>query len=140
MSASDLVDDFLTEWHRIVAARDLDAVPNMLAEKVTLGAPPYWQKLEGRDLVGHLLGLIVHTIEGFTYHREWRNGTELALEFTGRIGKLDLQGVDLISLDESGRIRNLEVPMRPMNSVEALQKAIAPKMITYLQDHPPGPR
>ena len=97
MSASDLVDDFLTEWHRIVAARDLDAVPNMLAEKVTLGAPPYWQKLEGRDLVGHLLGLIVHTIEGFTYHREWRNGTELALEFTGRIGKLDLQGVDLIS-------------------------------------------
>jgi hypothetical protein len=63
-------DRFLPEWHRIVAERDVPALGAVLAPDVTLGAPPYWSKLAGRDLVQHLLGLIVHTVEGFTYQRE----------------------------------------------------------------------
>ena len=95
---------FLTEWHRIVAERDLDALHTVLADDVSIGAPPYWQRLEGHDLVHHLLGLIVHTIEGFTYHREWEQDGELALEFTGRVDGFDLQGIDLISLNDAGLI------------------------------------
>jgi hypothetical protein len=123
---------FLTEWHRIVAEKDLTALSDVLAEGITLGAPPYWNKLQGREVVGHLLGIIVETIEGFTYHREWWSGRELALEFTGRVGKLDVQGIDLISLDAEGRVCNLDVPMRPVNSVIALRERIAPQMAEYL--------
>ena len=35
-------DDFLAEWHRLVEERDLVALEKILAEDVTLGAPPYW--------------------------------------------------------------------------------------------------
>jgi hypothetical protein len=59
-------------------------------------------------------------------------GSELALEFRGRVGGLELQGIDLISLDASGRIRRLDVPMRPINAVSALRDAIAPRMAKYL--------
>ena len=79
-----------------------------------------------------LLGLIVQPLEGFTYHREWQDGSELALEFTGRVGDLELQGIDLISLDEHARIRNIDVLMRPINAVIALRETIAPRMATYL--------
>ena len=82
-------DPFLDDWHRFVAQRDLEALGGLLAEEVTIGAPPYWQKFQGHAVVHHLLGLILHTIEDFTYHREWRDGNELALEFTGQVGEHD---------------------------------------------------
>lgn len=123
---------FLDRWHRIVAEKDLAALHDVLAEGVTLGAPPYWKKLAGRPVVHHLLGLIVHTIEDFSYHREWVAGRELALEFRGRVGDAELQGVDLITLDDEGRIANLEVPMRPTNAVVALRERIAPRMAEWL--------
>jgi hypothetical protein len=84
--------------------------------------------------VQHLLGLILETIEGFTYHREWQDGAELALEFRGCVGEFELQGIDLISLDATGRIRRLDVLMRPANSVNALIEKIAPRMMKYLAE------
>lgn len=124
---------FLERWHQIVANRDLEGLREMLAEDVTLGAPPYWNKLDDRETVLHLLGLIVRTIQGFTYHREWVRGNELALEFRGSVDGLSLQGIDLITLDEDGRVRDLEVPMRPLNAVTALRERIAPQMMEYLR-------
>jgi hypothetical protein len=123
---------FLDRWHRIVAEKDPVALHDALAEGVTLGAPPYWNELAGRPMVHHLLGLIVQTIEGFSYGREWIAGRELALEFRGRVGDLELQGVDLITLDDDGRIAKLDVPMRPMNAVAALRDRIAPRIAEWL--------
>jgi hypothetical protein len=125
-------ETFLREWHDIVARRDLEALRHVLADEVMLGAPPYWTKLEGKPIVHHLLGIIIETIEGFTYHREWWTGPELALEFTGKVEELDLQGIDLISLDAEGRIRNLDVLMRPVNGVIRLQELVAPRMQAFL--------
>ena len=124
---------FLAEWHRIVRTRDVPALAALLAPDVEIGAPPYWDPLRGAALVQHLLGLILETIEGFTYHREWQQGGELALEFRGRVGGLELQGIDLITLDAAGRIRRLDVLMRPLNAVSALRDAIAPRMLEYLK-------
>jgi hypothetical protein len=129
---ADAGEKFLTEWHRVVAERDVAGLAPLLAEDVSMGAPPYWEKLRGRPLVQHLLGLIVHTIEGFTYYREWQQDGELALEFRGRVGDLDLQGIDLISLNEAGEIQNLDVLMRPVNGVIALREVIAPQMAEFL--------
>ncbi|UCE86848.1 MAG: nuclear transport factor 2 family protein [Deltaproteobacteria bacterium] len=131
-------DGFLAEWHRIVAERDKAALRQVLADDVTLGAPPYWTKLQGRELVQHLLGIIIETIEGFTYHREWCSGDEFALEFTGRVGERELQGIDLISVDASGKIRNLDVLMRPVNAVVALREIVAPRMAAFLEERGSG--
>ena len=129
---SDSAESFLTGWHRIVAEKDLAALETVLAEDVAIGAPPYWDKLRGRPLVHHLLGRIIHTVEDFSYRREWQDGNELALEFTGHVGELALQGIDLITLDETGVIRNLDVLMRPINAVTALREVIAPQMAEFL--------
>lgn len=137
---SDAFDGFLDAWHRIVAARDTAAIAPLLADDVSVGAPPYWNRLEGRDLVAHLLGLILETIDGFTYHREWRMGGELALEFTGQVDGLDLQGIDLISLvarPDGVRVQRLDVMIRPINAVSALRDTISPRMTAYLAERAP---
>ena len=123
---------FLERWHPIVRERDVPALATVLAPGIELGAPPYWERLRGAPVCHHLLGLILETIEGFRYHREWIDGRELALEFTGRVGELDLQGVDLITLDTEGHILRLDVVIRPVNSVNALIAAIAPQMAAFL--------
>jgi len=134
MGSSELASAFLTDWHRIVAERDLEGLREMLAEDVSIGAPPYWQRLEGRNLVHHLLGLIIQTIEAFAYHREWQQDGELALEFTGRVEGLDLQGIDLISLDSDGKITRLDVLIRPVNAVNALLGVITPQVAKFLAE------
>ena len=130
-------DEFLARWHRLVEARDLVALEQILADDVSMGAPPYWGKLNGRPLVHHLLGLIIRTIEDFSYHREWHDDSrgqgEIALEFHGRVGELKLQGIDLISLNERGELQNLDVVIRPMNALEALRDVIAPQMMEFLR-------
>lgn len=122
---------FLDEWHRVVAAKDLDGLAPLLAEQVSLGAPPYWPRFESREVVQHLLGVILTTIEDFTYHREWTEPQELALEFSGRVGEHELQGVDLISLDEAFAVTRLDVLMRPTGSVDALRDLVAPRMTEF---------
>jgi hypothetical protein len=130
---SDKAREFLDRWHAVVRSRDLEGLRDLLAENVRLGAPPYWDKLEGKDLIHHLLGVIVTTIDGFTYHREWVAGSELALEFCGRVGELELQGVDLITLDDEGRVRNLDALIRPLNTLTLLRDRVAPRMQAYLE-------
>jgi len=130
----DSADAFLTEWHRIVVERDLVALETVLAEDIAIGAPPYWEKLRGRPLVHYLLGRIVHTIEDFTYQREWQDENELALEFSGHVGDRQLQGIDLITLNERGVIQNLDVLMRPVDAVLSLREVIAPQMAAFLAE------
>ena len=57
---------FLDRWHRIVQARDLEALGDVLSPDVSIGAPPYWERFPGHALCQHLLGLILETVEDFT--------------------------------------------------------------------------
>ena len=128
---------FLADWHRLVERRDLVALEQILAEDVSIGAPPYFDPLQGRRLVHQLLGLIIATIEDFTYHREWHDDSrgqgEIALEFRGHVGELELQGIDLITLNDRGELQKLDVMIRPLNALEALRDIIAPQMMSFLQ-------
>jgi hypothetical protein len=125
-------EGFLDEWHRIVAEADKEALFGVLDPEVSMGAPPYWSPLEGRDIVHHLLGLVIDTIDEFTYHREWQSGGELALEFMGRVGDIELQGIDLISLNAANQIQRIDVLMRPYNGIGKLREVIAPQMANFL--------
>lgn len=129
--------EFLAKWHPVVKDRDLAGLETLLAPDVSMGAPPYWDRLRGRPLVHHLLGLIIHTIKDFSYQREWhddsRGNGEIALEFHGHVGELDLQGIDLISLNDRGEIQKLDVVIRPMNALAALRDVITPQMAVYLR-------
>jgi len=130
----DTPEHFLAEWHPMVADRDLDALHDLLAADVSLGVPPYWAKLSGREISHHLLGLIVHTIDDFTYHREWQTGNQIALEFKGSVDGLALQGIDLITLNEGCVVQDLEVLMRPLNAIEKLRDVITPQMTAFLAE------
>lgn len=78
----------------------------------------------GKRNVSALLGAVFSSIEDFSYKRRWVDDVEIALEFTGRIGDKQLQGIDLITLNQSGQIKKVDVLMRPLSGIEALREAV----------------
>ena len=52
------------------------------------------------------------------------SGSDYFLEFSCNIGQLNAAGVDMITLDDRGLIKNFEVVMRPYKSVGELRKAM----------------
>ena len=81
----------------------------------------------GADETCLLLGTVSEVFgSSFRYGRQWlgEHGHEWALEFTTEVGagsKKLLTGIDLVSLDEAGKIKEFTVLARPPNAVALLK-------------------
>ena len=114
----------IKEIQEVVAKGDKDAIGPLLADDVKFLPPTYWKTWTGRDAVAAVLGHVGQVFSDFRYRRVMGAGNDWALEFQCKVGELDAVGVDLITLDDSGRIATFEVVMRPHKSVGALRDAM----------------
>ena len=114
----------IKEIQEVVAKGDKDAIGPLLADDVKFLPPTYWKTWIGRDAVAAVLGHVGQVFSDFHYRRVMGEGNDWALEFQCKVGELDAVGVDLITLDDSGRIATFEVVMRPHKSVGALRDAM----------------
>ena len=110
----------LDRWHDIVANRDLIELRAMLAENVVFRSPYAWRPTQGREQAWLILSTALDVFQEFTYHRQWIDGDNWALEFSATVGDRSLKGMDLIRLDGDGRIIEFEVLVRPANGLQAL--------------------
>jgi len=110
----------LAEWHRMIASLDLSALPDLISESVRFRSPFVWKPYESKQATLAILRTVVTVFEDFKYVREFYSESGCVLEFSARIGDRSLLGVDLIEFDESGRIVDFEVMIRPANALQAL--------------------
>jgi len=108
----------------VVASGREEDIADLLAEDVRFLPPTYWKTWTGREAVAALLGHVGRVFTNFRYRRVMGDGDDWALEFQCNVGALDAVGVDLITLNDAGLIRDFEVVMRPLKSVEALRAAM----------------
>jgi hypothetical protein len=119
---------FLEQWHAAVATQNTAAMRTLLAPDVTFRSPVAHTPYRGQETVAFLLGNVVQVFQDFTYHREFIAGDSVTLEFSARVGDLDLKGVDVIKLDAAGRIADFEVMIRPASALMALGKEMAQRV------------
>lgn len=100
--------------------RDPRSFDDMVAEEVVLHTPRFWRPVTNRKWMMGILSMVPQAIEQFTYHRQWIDGDEVIMEFSGQIGEKKLQGIDIFTLNEAGRVKSLTVFIRPPNTLEAL--------------------
>ncbi len=110
----------VAKWHEIVAAKNIDGLGELLADDVRFHSPFVWKPKAGKQAAFAILSTVADVFEDFAYHREFFAGDTCALEFSAHIGGLALKGVDLIRFDETGKITELEVMIRPANALQAL--------------------
>ena len=112
-----------------VEAGDMDAGLALFADDATLDSPVAFKPFTGIEQVSVVLRAVFETFEDFHYTDEFENSDgKRALIFGARVGDKSVQGLDLLTTDESGRITNLTVMIRPMSGVIALAEAMAPKV------------
>ena len=110
-------------------AKDFDAAMALFADDATLDSPVAFKPFEGVGAVGVVLRAVGETLEDFRYTDELAGDEGVhTLIFEARVGDRSVQGLDLIRSDESGRITNLTVMVRPMSGLIALSEAMATKV------------
>lgn len=112
------------------AVIDGKAEPMALAEWIAVDAvfhsPVMHTPQAGKERVMHYLGaaFAMFADAGFTYRRDIIDGTSAALEFTARIDEIEINGVDLITLDDEGKIGEFTVMIRPLKAIEKVRETM----------------
>jgi hypothetical protein len=116
----------LAAWHHMVATHDLADVESLIRPDAQFSSPAFWKPYSGSAAVAHVLQTALSVFTDFTYHRQFatEDGSSVTLEFSARVGDLELKGVDLIGYDSDGLIERFEVMIRPLKSLAALAEAM----------------
>lgn len=119
-----MTDARLQRWHDVVFNHDLDDLHNMLHHDIEFHSPAFFKPKHGVDAAHFILSNVIDIFSDFTYHREWIDGNEFALEFSATVGDKSIKGIDLIRWNDDGKITHFEVMVRPLNGLGALAQAM----------------
>jgi hypothetical protein len=116
-----------TSFRAAVEAKDIDAASELFAEDVVFHSPATFHPFVGRETVTRLLGLVADTFEDFRYTDEFETGAAHALVFRAGIGGREIEGIDLLRLDEDGLIADFTVMLRPLSGLMPFAEAMGAK-------------
>lgn len=113
---------------------DLAAASALLAEDVEFHSPVAFKPFKGKEAVTEVLRNVLETFEDFVYTDELEQDGFSTLCFDARIGVKKLQGVDILRLDDEGKIVHFTVMLRPLSGVIAMAEAMAPRVAHLAKD------
>lgn len=125
--------DTLAIWHRLVEHRDTKGLDSLLAEDVVFHSPIVHTPKVGKAITTQYLTAAFHVFfnDSFRYVRETTGGRDAMLEFQVELDGVSVNGVDIISWGDDGRIVEFKVMLRPMKAINLIQK----KMEAMLQSN-----
>jgi hypothetical protein len=117
----------LTEWHRIVATGDLSALEDLLHDDVVFHSPVVHTPIAGRPMTSLYLAGAYHVLAGgrFRYVREVVGEHDAVLEFVTEVDGIHVNGVDMITWNDDGRITDFKVMIRPKKAFDLVHGKMA---------------
>lgn len=123
----------IARWHEMLATRDMSILNELLAEDIVFRSPVAFNPYSGKQIVFFILSNVIQIFENFTYHRELysEDGLSVVLEFSANIGEKKLKGIDMIRLNEAGKMVDFEVMIRPKSGLEALATIMGERIAAF---------
>lgn len=114
----------LQAWHEVVRTRDAAALDRLLADDVVFHSPVVHTPQRGKAITTLYLTGALHVLnnDSFRYEREIADAHDAVLEFVTEIDGITINGVDLIRWDDSGRITDFKVMLRPLKAVNLVHQ------------------
>ena len=104
-------------WHDMISRQNLDRLDEILSEDCVFLSPIVHSPQEGRELTSlYLNGALGVFNDSFHYIKEVVTETHAALEFVCEVDGLQVNGVDIITFDESDKIIEFKVMVRPLKA------------------------
>jgi hypothetical protein len=117
-----------TSFRAAVERDDIAAAASLFAEEIVFHSPATFHPFTGRETVTRLLGLVADTFEDFRYTDELAADGAQALIFRARIGDREIEGLDLLRLDDDGLIVDFTVMLRPISGLIPFAQAMGEKV------------
>ena len=119
--------DTLSTWHDLVATRNVGGLTTLLADSVVFHSPVVHTPQIGKEITARYLTAAFHVFfnESFEYVREVSGPRDAVLEFQVQIDGIAVNGVDMLKWDETGRIVEFKVLIRPLKAVNLIHERMA---------------
>lgn len=119
----------IARWHEVVRTSDRAALDAILADECTFRSPAVHTPQAGKAVTtAYLEAAMVVLGPHLTYHREWYAEDSAVLEFTTKLQDTEVHGVDMIAWDETGRITDFCVMVRPHRALNVLIEKMAAEL------------
>jgi hypothetical protein len=127
--------DVLAHWHRLLAARDVAGLADLLADDAVFHSPVVHTPQRGKAMTQLYLAGAMQVLAqpGFRYLREVTGESDAMLEFEVEIDGILINGVDIVHWNEAGRIDDFKVMIRPLKAIHLVHQ----KMRELLQKMKP---
>ena len=119
--------DTLALWHQAVENRDAALLDRLLADDAVFHSPVVHTPQAGKQRTRMYLTAALQVLgnDSFRYVREVVQGREAVLEFEVEIDGIYLNGVDMITWNEEGKIVDFKVMVRPLKAIDMLHRKMA---------------
>lgn len=121
----------LARWHDVIdGGSDPAALAAITREDAVFHSPVVHTPQVGRAIVVAYLSAAGQTLgnDSFTYVREVVDGDTAVLEFTTEMDGIHVNGIDMITFDEEGMIKDFKVMVRPLKAVNKVWEMMAAQL------------
>ena len=119
-----MIKNTIETWHKLIESRDAAGIADILADNVVFHSPVVHTPQAGKPITTLYLTAALHVLnnETFKYLREVISGNNAVLEFSTVIDGITINGVDMITWGEDGRITDFKVMIRPLKAINLVHK------------------
>ncbi|MCW2514613.1 MAG: polyketide cyclase [Mycobacterium sp.] len=122
----------IERWHQFIdGGHDPAVLDALLAEDCVFYSPAVFTPQEGHAKATLYLRAAAKLFAGTDFHyvEEWVGERSAVLEFAATVDGIYVNGVDMITWDDEGKIVTFKVMMRPFKGLQV----VMPKMAELLQ-------
>lgn len=121
----------LANWHRVIeGGSSPQTLAEIISEDAVFHSPVVHTPQNGRPIVVAYLAAAGMTLgnDSFEYLREVVDGDTAVLEFATTMDGIHVNGVDIITFDDAGMIKDFKVMVRPLKAVNKVWEMMAAQL------------
>jgi ketosteroid isomerase-like protein len=137
---STAILDVIDRWHDFMRGDRPDALDDLLADDAVMYSPVVFTPQRGKAIVAMYLEAAKATFAAigfdaddgpsFRYVKHVVSGDTAVLEFETAMGGKYVNGVDIIRLDDTGKIVEFRVMVRPLQALNAVHELMGAELAT----------
>lgn len=122
-----MIEDVIARWHRFMDGDLPGGLDGLLADDVVFYSPVVYTPQRGKAVTTEYLEAASRTLGGgdggaFRYTKEVLAGDTAVLEFETSVEGRYVNGVDIVRCDDTGRIVEFRVMLRPLKGIQAVHE------------------
>ncbi len=129
-----MIEQTVANWHKHLDGKLEGGLDTLLADDVVFYSPVVYKPQKGKNITKLYLSAAINTLPGdkdengqhkFNYTKQVLSGNQAVLEFETQMEGKFVNGVDIISCNDEGKIIEFRVMIRPLQAVNLLHQQMA---------------